>query len=568
MCEIEHEACTASDIGKPYLPRRLLLVKSDTSPLIRLVEQDEVYSVNTADRLRYATLSYRWGSASSYLSLKESNQCALKQGIQLASLSPLVQDAIRICRALGLDYLWVDALCIVQDSRSDWYDQAPQMADIFGKSHVCFAASGATDPSGTLIYNRSPWSLGCRGIFLNRDTDSAQEYVCFEPEAAMTRLEVSGMNRRGWIFQERLLAKRTIHFNQDQVYFECAGILACESHPRGYPAPMVSPIFTAKHFLAMARRSATVDTSFYLKLWLDIVELFSFRTLSYPTDRLMAISGVAEAFEPLLPNETYVAGHWSSHLLETLYWMRLEKRDRDVSEILQPRPEAYIAPSWSWPSQNVAVQFRSLHEDRNNITHVAEITKMDIERISRETLSGPVDWGAVEIRARLVRIHPETLCVCVDEEMIAAMDPELTELTIERIYREHRKHRAQLSMIVTLGWDADDISDYLTTIESGTVHLLELCETSNFYTKSGGSRDLSSKGLVVIPVEDQDTKRFRRVGTFTIHHRYEEQYHNPYHIVNGGSILAELQPFGAIAFAKPIDAEKLDDKGKHRVTLV
>ncbi|KAF5572902.1 tol, partial [Fusarium pseudocircinatum] len=132
-------------------PRRLLdLLAFQNIEKIRLIEA-------TNDHIKeYCALSYSWGFSKPYV-MTSSNLAAFQKEIHVKDLPKLLQDSIRVVRGLGFRYLWIDALCIMQDgsqssaASDDWVDQAGKMNDIFGNAAVTIAAAECFDGNSSMI---------------------------------------------------------------------------------------------------------------------------------------------------------------------------------------------------------------------------------------------------------------------------------------------------------------------------------------------------------------------------------------------------------------------------------
>jgi hypothetical protein len=105
----------------------------------------------------YACLSHRWGSGpQTHLTLKKNLETYMQHGIPSAKLPLTFRHAVHICRTLGIMYLWIDCLCIVQDDHEDWCTQAVKMGDIYERAFVTIAASSAANPSHGCFSNIHP----------------------------------------------------------------------------------------------------------------------------------------------------------------------------------------------------------------------------------------------------------------------------------------------------------------------------------------------------------------------------------------------------------------------------
>ena len=211
------------------LPKRLLDLRFVAQKgLVRLV-----ISQSLPQDAVYATLSHCWGGQCEKTltvdSLKD-----FEEGLLLSSLPKTFQDAIIVTAKLSVSYLWIDALCIVQDSVDslEWRQEASIMGDIYANS--CFTLAATTSPNSQsgLLHQRNPLSVWpCR---------LTATWECFVPgelvvsvEAGARDSEMKPLGDRAWAFQEWLLSKRLIHFSKDQVRWECYCLTASEVHPHG-----------------------------------------------------------------------------------------------------------------------------------------------------------------------------------------------------------------------------------------------------------------------------------------------------------------------------------------------
>jgi len=173
---------------------------------------------------RYAALSHRWGGKNP-LKTTQANLEQHKRGIPLADLPQTFLDAIHLARQLRLAYIWIDSLCIVQDSHQDWAQESQQMGAIYERAYVTVAATNGTDGDAGLFdgagqatsYVKVPCDAEAPElghVYFSRPAVQAQR----DPGV---RLEQSALNQRGWVFQEHALSRRLLHFMGSQVYWEC-----------------------------------------------------------------------------------------------------------------------------------------------------------------------------------------------------------------------------------------------------------------------------------------------------------------------------------------------------------
>jgi hypothetical protein len=248
-----------------------------------------------------------------------------KENIPKDILTKTFQDAIDLCRRLKINFLWIDSLCIKQDDVEDWKSQAPKMAGIYETAILTIAASMSIDGSGGLYAKSKHLN------YISSDGLCMREQNPQFPVGNSYSL-IRGpwpLLQRGWVFQERYLSRRMLHFGTEEVVWEC------NTHRRGenWWNPSTSAMANAKDL------SST---------WRGYVTEYTELQLTFEKDKLMALSGVVERMAMLRPDDRYVAGLWEKTLLHDLDWT--------ADEILA-RPSSFRGPTWSWASTKGAVQW-------------------------------------------------------------------------------------------------------------------------------------------------------------------------------------------------------------------
>lgn len=321
------------------MPSRLLEIDGEMENQWRLV----IISVDKTAPAPYFTLSYRWGSNQTLL-LQSSTIQAFRQGQQISDLPQTFKEAIIVARRFSVRYLWIDALCIIQDSREDWEREIPAMQYIYSNSACNLAASASDNPDG--------------GLFRTRETRAIVPGVIAAPSAALrggshyvfdnsywNRHIFSGpLHRRGWVFQERLLSPRVIYFGKSQILWECFTELKCEGFPRGIPenhsVKNLTPLWDLQGRHQQRQLGDKMPTQL-LRLWNNLVREYSNCRLTKASDKLPAFAGIANLFKDVTGDQ-YLGGMWRSSLVEQLNWWVDQPRVRISTE--------YRAPSWSWAS--------------------------------------------------------------------------------------------------------------------------------------------------------------------------------------------------------------------------
>jgi hypothetical protein len=247
----------------------------------------------------YAALSYCWGSDLTGVvkTLKANKDRHCSEGIPLQSLPKTVRDAVQVCRGLRLRYLWVDALCIIQDDAEDWRREAMSMALVYSNSQITIAAHAAASCKdgflGEQEYGRPTWQQEFWTDFGPLPRNKMYVRTGY-PESGPP----SPLATRGWTLQEAILPRRTVHYTGKELAWECDSQHFCEcGHIDGvYPVvrqQMVkSELKRGKYgywrLKVFRRRALAVDG------WMDLVEIYSKRTLTFGSDKLIAIAGLAD----------------------------------------------------------------------------------------------------------------------------------------------------------------------------------------------------------------------------------------------------------------------------------
>ena len=194
-------------------------------------------------------MSHCWGALKP-VQLTAGTEASLRAGIPTDCLPKSFRDAISMAIQFCVPYIWIDSMNIFQDSLDDWSREAAVMRDVYSHALCNIAATGASDGFVGLFFERDPdvhcpfW-VNIDGLRPNaREFQSrsypAGTYGLLPPDAWEDDLELSPLNRRAWVFQERLLSTRVMHFSGFQVFWECLENASSEVFPDALP-PLAQP---------------------------------------------------------------------------------------------------------------------------------------------------------------------------------------------------------------------------------------------------------------------------------------------------------------------------------------
>lgn len=283
--------------------------------------------------------------------------------IPYSCLPQTFRDAVAVTRRLGIPYLWIDSLCIIQDSPDDWAAESARMAYIYENAFVTIAADAAVDsrtgflnpPARHLAlvigieYQKENKTTGC--VYVREKGALAWQVpyhswhfgTMASPNSGRQAYSMpkspprSKLSTRGWVFQERILSPRTLYFAESELAWECRSAIACECSATSERKRRGESLLKG----SLARQS-----------WKQLVQEFSALDLTVDTDRLPAMSGLAEAMSRLMPGDEYVCGLWKGQLAEQLLWYVPNKQNTAnlPSKKESKKFEEYYAPTWSWAS--------------------------------------------------------------------------------------------------------------------------------------------------------------------------------------------------------------------------
>ncbi len=319
VCKEKHPDCGSTD--DVQLPRRLIHIsypEPEGFPNVRLVE-------NRGQHGRYLCLSHCWGSLRPECITTSRTLTRNLSGIPWDSLSALFQEAIQVTSRLGFEYLWIDSICIIQDSEDDWRQEVAHMADVYANAFLTIAATHAKDGSSGLFSTIPSRFQPALVPALREETYFRRTWI--HPQEAdlvydSTLAAETPLLTRAWVFQERQLSPRVLYFLSAEVAWQCNGAVQCECTPAA-----LSPQHENQYVV-----DSTVD-------WNRLLSVYTSLSLSFQKDKFAAIGGIARTFQG---SGRYIAGLWEGNIYENLCWA--------VEDVTRPRVSPWHAPTWSWAS--------------------------------------------------------------------------------------------------------------------------------------------------------------------------------------------------------------------------
>ena len=302
---------------------------------------------------------------------------------------------------LGVQYLWIDKLCIIQHDEEDWAREGSRMASIFEGSFLTIGAAVSPNDTASLFFRDTKHASSLKNhVGRTRDGHSSTIHSriplgCHPADSSSSNQirEDYPLMTRAWVYQEKLLAPRILYFGEE-LSWECREASACECSGAGNGA---------KHGHSLSLAPAYPAEKLHLK-WQDIVEEFTWLQLSHEQDRLPALSGLAQQYQSRLKS-AYLAGLWRTNLITDLMWFAYPDLSKNPKRYSTQKLQTWRAPSWSWASLEGPIRFcRTLQiakaeHDVENVTYWVEIVSATCTPSSLDPL-GTVASGRLALRGR------------------------------------------------------------------------------------------------------------------------------------------------------------------------
>lgn len=397
-CRDMHKRCS-QPLTHPGYPANKTTWTSETDFAMptRLIDVETLKLWETGrQKGPYAALSYSWGkNRSKRFKTRAESYNERLNGFHEDDLPQTILDAVILTRKLGLQNLWVDAICIIQGNQKDWASESAIMNEVYANATITIAATATKEAVEGFLGKRktdnkpriSLQSKCSNGI------DSGTMHISQRVGSVYEDLERSPLCSRGWTLQERVLSRRTIHFAQDQLYWECQERSVSEDGLDFRDSFSINNFFSNTGDLTQ-----TEEFSQIARRWELLITDYTNRTLSHASDKLPAFSGLAKEAQNRagMSQDDYCAGLWKADLPRALLW---EARPGACQQ------QKWRAPSWSWASIDGLITF-GLARVNHEFTYIEE---MEILKVKNEPKYDVYPLGEVtsdcsmKVRAHLFR---------------------------------------------------------------------------------------------------------------------------------------------------------------------
>ena len=403
-CIQNHSQC-AHYTNDPILPTRVIDCSTPERPKL-------VYTKGT--RGAYAALSYVWGESQAN-STNTRNLSAYLEGIDASCLPQTLRDAIVTTNAFGIRYLWLDSLCIIQDSGEDRIQELEQMARIYSDAYFTIIAASSRKVSDGFLQPREPMArqdpsfpLYCPmtkrlgTFYLGSDIQPDEDWDGLS-------VDTDPVHSRGWCLQERLLSPRALVFTSRTLQFHCQTELTNIGGADFQSVRLFKfPMYFSLSYLAEFEWKITPApgpfiggtpwgryASGVLRGWRTVLKEYSRRSVTDPGDKLVAFAAIAERFYAFRRSR-YLAGLWEDTLLIDLLWTTCGTPS-------PCRTGRYRAPTWSWAARDDNVDVYANFHFPDDVQY-CKLVRSQVDLVNERLPFGAVRAGVVVLRVRMVQV--------------------------------------------------------------------------------------------------------------------------------------------------------------------
>ncbi|KAK4187139.1 heterokaryon incompatibility protein-domain-containing protein [Podospora australis] len=482
-CEFGHESCKVSN--REFLPTRLVDLGAFGSAELDsdVILRDSHTIPDHESHVRYIALSYCWGGHTPECQTTNETLNDRKSCIPWSMLPKTFQDTANLARRLGIRYIWIDSLCIIQGDMEDWLKESAKMSDVYGQSYLTVAATHSPDALGGLyVQSTSPvrivtvpelgWDIWARPLFrhwpgeflVSLDWDKSRELPLLW---------------RAWAFQERMVSPHVVFFAHNEVGWECIEETACECGELEAPGLLFGGS-NRLHECKSSLKKGSGNVLHAMKMWsLVVVNQYSDMNITIAHDRLPALSAIAKRFQVHHPHLQYLAGLWfGRYLPHQLLWIA----GWDTRSVV--RPDQWCPPTWSWTSVQGTAIYVTESYDADQI--MFDVVYASCQYLDDHNPFGIVLGGLLTVNGRLLEV---------------TMTPSLDSWSYSRSYKwtwSHREYEFVMHPDLKLNTAKNPMNDpppYRCTLLAVAVRY----ETEGMY-------------FTCICLQPSRTDRFQRIG--------------------------------------------------------
>lgn len=433
VCKEKHKDCQKSPPVTRLEdgPARLIDVHTMENE-VRVVDLSSLDEVP-----RYFALSYCWGQTRCITTTTE-NLEEMGHGLPLDQLPQTIRDAVSATRRLGCNFLWVDSLCILQDSKEDWVRESAKMGTVYRGASLVLAALHASGSDEGMFVRRNP--LCARSLSLpgtNFEISNTAGWVLWEFD-----VQTAPLQTRAWIVQERLLAVRTLFFGATGLFWECAERQTPESKVHPNAELLYHPGTNLKKGMHDSLHGSAEDgmtLQSIAKFLGEARRLYTACALTYETDRPVAIKGIVSVLAQATDFH-YFHGIYLEICMFDLCWQRRQPRE-DTESVVNP------APSWSWLSHQTELN-SILRLDKYFVVWQRSATVVARTEPAEETNSGdmaktadaerdPGHYLHLTMEQAVSRAPPGSICLLTDFRTVYLLPDNMLTLNEDYWTNEH-----------------------------------------------------------------------------------------------------------------------------------
>ncbi|KAI0158026.1 HET-domain-containing protein [Hypoxylon sp. FL1284] len=422
-CQLDHAECRRSTgdeedgpsperIDPDSIPSRLVhLIIKDSELYVKLVGRDASSEIPKDDvsKQGYAILSYCWGGPQP-VQLTHDGVGELVHGVPISRLPKSLRDAAWLTHEVGLNYVWIDALCILQDDPEDKVREISRMELYYSHSTVTICAALASRCVDGFLSTReedgTDYSIGPVQLRCTTSTGSSGTVQALElADDFNQNRPLEPIATRGWTLQEALLSRRILIFSSRQLYFTCTVANAsC-----GGLEPILSPrVMTSYESRIVGVHTLSGLRSYPIRnIWHVIVEEYSKRSLGVAADKFPAVAAMASSLVSMSKERQQTMVYLAGLMIDTSDPEKYAWRTEFLWTVNRMEETCYVpgrAPSWSWSSVDGSIRSWGWGwPDPDELSEIDEVELCEyaVEYENQTAPFGAIKAGHVKIRTRM-----------------------------------------------------------------------------------------------------------------------------------------------------------------------